>query len=179
MNQAGLSELLTPSGFFQYLAQQTKLDPEAVKRIYLCGIPWNLWPRDLDITGEAAAAGVTLFTYLAAMQPLIDMDTREKEAELAAYEVTLTHCEAMLAPAIRAQVEKVAAISGTDKETICRVLHALYTYRQRVGRLSIQKVGEESKHRMEQQAISNAEISRVMIAQETLVAKLEPGKPVL
>ena len=152
MNETELSELLTPSGFFRFLAQQAKLDPEEVKRIYLLGRPWGLWPPDLDISHEAAEAGVGLFTYLAALQPLIDMDTEGKQAQLTAYEAT------QAIPAVRAQVEKVAALSGKDEETICRVLHALYAYRRRVGQLSIQRVSESSRHRMEQyQAASNCE----------------------
>ena len=34
-----------------------------------------------------------MFTYLAALQPLLDMDTKQKEAQLAAYEATLTGSE--------------------------------------------------------------------------------------
>ena len=162
-----MSELLTAPGFFRFLAQQAKLDPEEVKRIYLLGRPWGLWPPNLDLTHEAAEAGVGLFTYLAALQPLIDMDTTEKEAQLAAYEATLTGDETTQPiPAVRAHVEKVAALSGKDEETICNVLHALYAYRQRVGQLSIQKVGESSRHRMEQdQAASNAKLQRALVAE--------------
>src|SRR5438445_9147257 len=93
MNATELSELLTPSGFFCFLAQQTKLDSAEVKRIYRLGMPWGLWPPDLDISHEAVAAGVGLFTYLAALQPLIDMDTEGKEAQLTAYEATLIGSE--------------------------------------------------------------------------------------
>ena len=82
MNETELSELLTPSGFFRFLAQQAKLDPEEVKRIYLLGTPWGLWPPDLDLSHEAAEAGVGLFTYLAALQPLIDMTQRRKRLSL-------------------------------------------------------------------------------------------------
>jgi len=167
MNATELSELLTPSGFFRFLAHQAKLAPEEVKRIYLLGTPWGLWPPDLDLGHEAAAAGVGLFTYLAALQPLIDMDTKEKETQLAAYEATLTGGEITPPiPAVRAHVEKVAALSGKDEETICRLLHALYTYRQRVCQLSIQKVSESSRHRMEQnQAASNAKLQRALVVE--------------
>ena len=159
MNETELIELLTPSGFFRFLAQQAKLDPEEVKRIYLLGRPWGLWPPDLDISHEAAEAGVGLFTYLAALQPLIDMDTEGKEAQLTAYEATLIGGETTQAiPAVRAHVEKVATLSGKEEETICRLHHALYAYRRRVGQLSIQRVSESSRHRMEQyQAASNCE----------------------
>ena len=119
MNETELSELLTPSGFFRFLAQQAKLDPEEVKRIYLLGRPWGLWPPDLDISHEAAEAGVGLFTYLAALQPLIDMDTEGKEAQLTGYEATLIGGETTQAiPAVRAHVEKVATLSGKEEETI-------------------------------------------------------------
>jgi hypothetical protein len=167
MNATVLSELLTPSGFFRFLAQQAQLDPEEVKRIYLLGTPWGLWPPDLDLSHEAVEAGVGLFTYLAALQPLIDMDTKEKELQLTAYEATLTGGQtAQPVPALRAHVEKVAALSGKDEETICRLLHALYAYRQRVGRLSIQKVTESSRHRMEQdQAASNANHQRALVVE--------------
>ncbi len=165
MYTTALSELLTPSGFFQFLAQQAKLDADEVRRIYRLGIPWGLWPPDLDISHEAVEAGVGLFTYLAALQPLIDMDTKEKEAQLAAYVATLTGREtAQPVPAVRAHVEKVAALSGTDEETVCRLLHALYTYRQRVGQLSIQNVSESSRRRMElEQAAANAKLQRALV----------------
>ena len=167
MNATELSELLTPSGFFRFLARQATLAPEEVKRIYLLGTPWGLWPPDLDLSHEAAEAGVGLFTYLAALQPLIDMDTKEKAAQLAAYEATLTGGEtAQPIPAVRAHVEKVAALSGKDEETVCSLLHALYTYRQRVCQLSIQKVSESSRHRMEQdQAASNAKLQRALVVE--------------
>lgn len=170
MNETELRELMSVSGFFGFLAQQTRLDLEEVKRIYLLGRPWGLWPLDLDLRHEAAEAGVDVFTYLAALQPLLDMDTKEKEAQLAAYEATLAGGEAAQPiPAVRAHVEKVAALSGEDKETMCGVLHALYAYRQRVGRLSIQKVGESSKHKkhkMEQdKAAAIAKLQRAIVAE--------------
>jgi hypothetical protein len=172
VDETELSELLTAPGFFRFLAQQAKLDAEEVKRIYLLGRPWGLWPPDLDISHEAAEAGVDVFTYLAALQPLLDMDTKEKETQLAAYEATLTGGEtAQLVPAVRAQVEKAAALSSEDEETICRIFHALYAYRQRVGRLSIQKVGESSRHKVEQdQAAAIAKLQR------TLAAEIEQRK---
>src|SRR3989442_2626648 len=80
MNETELSELMTAPGFFRFLAQQAKLDPEEVKRIYLLGMPWGLWPPDLDISHEAAEAGVDVFTYLAALQPLLDMDTQDRKS---------------------------------------------------------------------------------------------------
>ena len=167
MNATELSELLTPSGFFRFLAQQAKLDPEEVKRIYLLGMPWGLWPPDLDISREAAEAGVGLFTYLAALQPLIDMDTEGKQVQLTAYEATLIGGETTQPfPAVRAYVEKVAALSGKDEATICSLLHALYTYRQRVGQLSIQKISETSRHRMEQdQAAANLKLQRALVVE--------------
>jgi hypothetical protein len=167
MNATELSELLTPSGFFRFLAQQAKLDPEEVKRIYLLGMPWGLWPPDLDISREAAEAGVGLFTYLAALQPLIDMDTEGKQVQLTAYEATLIGGETTQPfPAVRAYVEKVAALSGKDEATICSLLHALYTYRQRVGQLSIQKISASSRHRMEQdQAAANLKLQRALVVE--------------
>ena len=167
MDEAELSELLTAPGFFRFLAQQAKLEFEDIKRIYLLGRPWGLWPPDLDISHEAAEAGVDVFTYLAALQPLLDMDAREKEAQFAAYEATLTGGEAAPSiPAVRAQVEKVAALAREDEATICRILRALYAYRQRVGRLSIQKVGESSKHKAEQdQAAAIAKLQRALAAE--------------
>jgi hypothetical protein len=172
MDETELSELLTAPGFFRFLAQQAKLDSEEIKRIYMLGRPWGLWPPDLDISHEAAEVGVDVFTYLAALQPLLDMDAKEKEAQLNTYEATLTGGETtQLIPAVRAQVEKVAALSREDEATICRILHALYAYRQRVGRLSIQKVGESSRHKMEQgQAAAIAKLQR------TLATELEQRK---
>ena len=173
MNEAELSELLTAPGFFRFLAQQAKLSPEEVKRIYLRGRPWGLWPPDLDLRREAAETGVDVFTYLAALQPLLDMDTKQKEAQLAAYEATLTGGESSQPiPAVRAHVEKVAALSGEDEETICSLLHALYAYRQRVGQLSIQKVGELSKLKMEQDKA--AAIAKL---QRAIVEEIEQRKP--
>lgn len=172
MDETELSELLTAPGFFRFLAQQAKLDSEEIKRIYMLGRPWGLWPPDLDISHEAAEVGVDVFTYLAALQPLLDMDAKEKEAQLAAYEATLTGGETtQLIPAVRAQVEKVAALSREDEVTICRILHALYAYRQRVGRLSIQKVGESSKHKMEQ-----GKAAAIAKLQRTLATELEQRK---
>lgn len=167
MDETELSELLTAPGFFRFLAQQAKLDSAEVKRIYLLGRPWGLWPPDLDISHEAAEAGVDVFTYLAALQPLLDMDAKEKEAQLAAYEATLTGGETtQLIPAVRAQVERVAALSREDEATICRILYALYAYRRCVGRLSIRKVGESSKHKMEQdQAAAIAKLQRALAAE--------------
>jgi hypothetical protein len=172
MEETELSELLTAPGFFRFLARQAKLDPEEVKRIYLLGRPWGLWPPDLDISHEAAEVGVDVFTYLAALQPLLDMDAQEKEAQLAAYEATLTGGEAaQLIPAVRAQVERVAALSREDETTICRILHALYAYRRRVGLLSIRKVGESSKHKMEQ-----GRAAAITKLQRTLATELEQRK---
>jgi hypothetical protein len=63
-------------------------------------------------------------------------------------------------------VEKVAALARADEATICRVFHALYAYRQRVGRLSIQKVGESSKHKVEQdQAVAIEKLQRALAAE--------------
>jgi len=167
MNEAELSELLTAPGFFRFLAQQAKLAAEEVKRIYLLGRPWGLWPPDLDLNREAAETGVDVYTYLAALQPLLDMDTTQKEAQLAVYEATLSGGETTQPiPAVRAYVEKVAALSGEDEETICSLLHALYAYRQRVGQLSIQKVGELSKHKIEQdKAAAIAKLQRAIVAE--------------
>ena len=167
MNETELSELMTVSGFFGFLAQQAKLNLDEVKQIYMHGRPWGLWPPDLDLSREATEAGVDVFTYLAALQPLLDMDTKQKEAQLAAYEATLTGGEtSQPIPAVRAHVEKVAASSGEDEETICSLLHALYAYRQRVGQLSVQKVGELSKHKIEQdKAASIAKLQRAMVAE--------------
>jgi hypothetical protein len=68
-------------------------------------------------------------------------------------------------------VEKVAALSREDEATICRILHALYAYRQRVGRLSIQKVGESSRHKMEQ-----GKAAAIAKLQRTLATELEQRK---
>lgn len=162
-----VTELLTAPGFFGFVAKQVGLAPEEVERVYLLGRPWGLWPPDLDVTREAGEAGVGLFTYLAALQPLIDMDTQEKEAQLADYQATLTGGKATQgARLVGAHVEKVAAFSGKKKETICRIFHALYAYRQRVGRLSIQKVRELSMQKVaEDKAASIARLQRVMVAQ--------------
>ena len=167
MNEAELNELLTAPGFFRFLAQQAKVTAEEVKRIYLLGRPWGLWPPDLDLNREAAETGVDVYTYLAALQPLLDMDTTQKEAQLAVYEATLSGGETTQPiPAVRAYVEKVAALSGEDEETICSILHALYAYRQRVGQLSIQKVGELSKLKMEQEkAAAIAKLQRAIVAE--------------
>ena len=167
MNEAELSELLTAPGFFRFLAQQAKLTAEEVKRIYLLGRPWGLWPPDLDLNREAAETGIDVYTYLAALQPLLDMDTTQKEAQLAVYEATLSGGETTQPiPAVRAYVEKVAALSGEDEETICSLLHALYAYRQRVGQLSIQKVGELSKHKIEQdKAAAIAKLQRAIVVE--------------
>jgi hypothetical protein len=167
VNEAELNELLSAPGFFRYLAQQAKLTAEEVKRIYLLGRPWGLWPPDLDVNREAAENGIDVYTYLAALQPLLDMDTTQKEAHLAAYEATLSGGEtAQPIPAVRAYVEKVAALSGQDEATICSLLHALYAYRQRVGQLSIQKAGELSKHKIEQdKAAAIAKLQRALAAE--------------
>jgi hypothetical protein len=176
VNENELNDLLTSAGFFRLLAGETKLDECEVKRIYMLGIPWDLWPRDLDINHEAAEAEVSLFTYLAALQPLIDLDTVAKEAQLAAYEGTLKGNETKLSIAmVRANVEKVAALSGTDKKTICNVLRALYAYRQRVGQLCIHKVIETSRHRMEQEkAAENATAQAALVEKRrALVAEMQ------
>src|SRR5437660_12657440 len=123
MNETELGDLMTAPGFFRFLAQQAKLDPEEVKRIYLLGMPWGLWPPDLDISHEAAEAGVDVFTYLAALQPLLDMDAKAKEAQLAAYEATLAGgARTEPTPAVHAHAENVAAVSGADEEGSCGLL---------------------------------------------------------
>src|SRR5437016_9321694 len=167
MNETELSDLMTAPGFFRFLAQEVKLDPEEVKRIYRLGTPWGLWTPDLDLSYETAEAGVDVLTYLAALQPLLDMDTKEKVAQLVTYETTLTEGETTQPiPAVRAHVEKVAALSGEDEGTICSLLHALYAYRQRVGQLSIQKVCELSKHKVEQdKAAAIAKLQRAIVAE--------------
>jgi hypothetical protein len=170
VNQDALNDLLTSPGFFRFLGAETKLEPNDVKRIYLLGVPWGLWPPDLDVSHEAAEAEVSLFMYLAALQPLIDMDTVEKEAQLVAYEATLAGGDTLLPitamTQVRAKVETAAGLSGSDRQTICRILHALYAYRQRVGRLCIQKVVETSQHKMErEQAASNAKAQSALVEQ--------------
>src|SRR2546428_12597889 len=90
MNETELSDLMTAPGFFRFLAQEVKLDPEEVKRIYRLGTPWGLWPPDLDLSYETAEAGADGFTYLAPLQPLLDKDTKEKETPLADSEAPLS-----------------------------------------------------------------------------------------
>ena len=143
MNQLELCELMTVHGFYQFLAQEARLTTEEVQRIYLLGRPWGVWPAGIDVSREAAEIGIDVFTYLAALQPLITMDAQEKEAELGAYERALARGEtAKLPSASRQHVEKVAALAAANEQTICNVFHALYGYRQRVGALSIKKMIE-------------------------------------
>src|SRR5436189_5342947 len=95
------------------------------------------------------------------------MDTKEKEAQLAAYEATLTGGKiAQPIPAVSAHVEKVAALSGEDEETICSILHALYAYSKRVGRSSIEKIGQFMwRHTIElDQEASSATNQSLMVA---------------
>ena len=144
MNQIELFELMTVQGFYRFLGQQAHLPLEQVKKIYLLGRPWGVWPSDIDIGREAAEARIDVFTYLAALQPLIAMDTKQKETELVAYETKLD-MEGLEAPSpTRKRVEKVAALATEKKQTICDVLHALYDYRERVGALSVQKIVEKA-----------------------------------
>jgi len=145
MNPIELFELMTVHGFYRFLGQQARLPTENVRKIYLLGRPWGVWPPDIDISREAADAGIDVFTYLAALQPLITMDTQQKENELLAYERTLTVNGGVDSlSAMRNHVEKVATLSTEKKQTICNVLHALYDYRQQVGALSIQKITEKA-----------------------------------
>jgi hypothetical protein len=145
MNQVELYELMTVQGFYRYLGQQAHLPTEQVKKIYLLGRPWGVWPPDIDISREAAEAGVDVFTYLAALHPLMAMDTQEKESQLATYEMKLVGDESQESPSVTGQrVEKVAALATEKKQTICDVLHALYNYRKRVGALSIEKILEKA-----------------------------------
>ena len=145
MNQIELFELMTVQGFYRFLGQQAHLPTEQVKKIYLLGRPWGVWPSDIDIGREAADAQIDVFTYLAALQPLIAMDTQLKETELVAYETTPVDAESLELPsATRKRVEKVAALATEKKQTICDVLHALYDYRERVGALSVQKIVEKA-----------------------------------
>jgi hypothetical protein len=145
MNQTELFELMTVQGFYRFLGQQAHLPMEQVKKIYLLGRPWGVWPSDIDIGREAAEARIDVFTYLAALQPLIAMDTKAKEIELVAYETTLGREGLGLTSATRNHVEKVAALATEKKQTICDILHALYDYRQRVGALSVQKIIEKAE----------------------------------
>lgn len=145
MNPIELFELMTVHGFYRFLGQQAHLPTEEVKKIYLLGRPWGVWPPDIDISREAAEVGIDVFTYLTALQPLIRMDTQEKETELATYERALADPKCLALPsATRNHVEKVAILATENKQTICNVLHALYDYRQRVGSLSIQKITEKT-----------------------------------
>jgi hypothetical protein len=144
MNQIELFELMTVQGFYRFLGQQAHLPTEQVKKIYLLGRPWGVWPSDIDIGREAADAQIDVFTYLAALQPLIAMDTQQKETELVAYETKLDTESQELPSATRKRVEKVAALATEKKQTICDVLHALYDYRERVGALSVQKIVEKA-----------------------------------
>jgi hypothetical protein len=176
VNENELNDLMTSAGFFRFVADAAKLDEPEVKRIYLLGIPWGLWPRDFDVSHEAAQAEVSLFTYLAALQPLIDLDTVEKEAQLAASEGTLEGSETKVSIAtVRAEVERAVALSGRDEKTICSILHALYAYRQRVCRLCIHKVVETSRHKLEQdQAASNAKAQSALVERRrALVAEMQ------
>jgi hypothetical protein len=145
MNQIELYELMTVHGFYRYLGQQAHLPTEQVKKIYLLGRPWGVWPPDIDISREAAEAGVDVFTYLAALQPLMAMDTQEKETQLVAYEMMLVKEDnSESSSATGKRVEKVAALATEKKQTICDVLHALYAYRKRVGALSVEKILEKA-----------------------------------
>jgi hypothetical protein len=178
VNEYALNDLLTSPGFFRFLGEEAKLDPTEVKRIYLLGAPWGLWPPDLDVSHEAAEAEVSLFTYLAALQPLIDLDTVEKEAQLVAYEATLSgNASISVVTKVGLEVEKAAGLSGTDKQTICSILHALYAYRQRVGQLCIQKVVETSQHKMErEQAASNAKAQSALVEQRRAFVEKIQGR---
>ena len=145
MKQIELFELMTVHGFYRFLGVQAHLPMEEVKKIYLLGRPWGVWPPDIDISREAAQAGIDVFTYLAALQPLIAMDTQEKESELLAYEMALSRDAELASPSsTRNRVERVAALATEKKETICDLLHALYDYRHRVGALSVQRITEKS-----------------------------------
>jgi hypothetical protein len=143
MNQTELCELMTVPGFYRFVAQQAQLSADDVQKIYLLGRPWGVWPPGIDLSQEAADAGIDIFTYLAALQPLITMDTQAKEADLAAYEMTLRHGETsgFTSPTSK-HVEKVAALVAHKKQTICNMVRALYVYRERVGALSILKMIE-------------------------------------
>ena len=141
MDENKLCELMSVAGFYKFLAQQAQLLPEEVQKIYLLGRPWGVWPPDIDIVREAADAQTDVFTYLAALQPLVGMDTQQKETELAAYETALPGADS--SPLSQGQcksIEKLANRVGEEEQTICKLLHALYRYRQRVGELSIEKM---------------------------------------
>jgi hypothetical protein len=141
MDENGLCELMSVAGFYNFLAQQAQLPPEEVKKIYLLGRPWGVWPPDIDIVREAADAQTDVFTYLAALQPLVDMDTQEKETELSAYETALAEGDSSpLSQGKCKSIGKVAMRVGEEEQTICKLLHALYGYRQQVGKLSIEKM---------------------------------------
>ena len=141
MNESELCELMSVAGFYKFLAQQSQLLAEDAQKIYLLGRPWGVWPPDIDIVREAADAQTDVFTYLAALQPLVSMDTEEKETALAAYEMALSEGNSSTAShGLCQSVGKVALLVGETERTICKLLHALYRYRLRVGELSIEKM---------------------------------------
>ena len=141
MTQSEMCELMSVHGFYHFLSQQTHLPAATVMKIYLLGRPWGVWPADLEVGVEAEAAGTDIFTYLAALQPLVDLDRQAKEAQLAAYEIALAREEIAGVPStIRRQVEQAATLTAEREQTICSILHALYDYRQRIGELAVQKM---------------------------------------
>jgi hypothetical protein len=162
MTQIELCDLMTVQGFYQFLSQQAQLPTEDVTKIYLLGRPWGVWPPDIDVRLEAEQTGIDVFTYLAALQPLVNMDTEEKEAELVAYEMAVARGDGgELSLAVHPHIKKVAALAKEQEQTICDLLHALYRYRQRVGELSIQKmIGNKTAAIARLQKVIEAEIQR-------------------
>lgn len=70
----------------KFIAQNTALSEERVRRIYALGQPWPLGVKYWEDLGQhAQKAGVDALTYMIAMDPLIGTDLREKEAKLNAF----------------------------------------------------------------------------------------------
>jgi len=156
MNETEMKELMTVPGFFGFLARETTLSPDEVQRIYMRGRPWGLWPPDLDLSHEAAEAGVDVVTYLAALQPLVRMDTEHKEAELTAYAGALARGDSPHVPsAMGGLVEKIAVLTAQEARIVCDILRALYRYRQRVGTLSVETM-------LRNKALAVAKLQKVM-----------------
>ncbi len=139
---AELRRLLSREGTISYIAEETGLSTQQVSRIYDLGQPWPLGGKELDFASQAERAGVDLYTYMAGIAPLLDLDFEEKSAKLQAVEEALAQGETpepipeLENPILSEHVQKVGNISNEPDEVVWEVVGGIIAHMGRVGDLT-------------------------------------------
>ena len=136
----------TDEGAARFIALHTGLSYDRVLHIYRLGEPWlaGFGEGELDFEQRAKEVGVDLYTYMAGIAPLVNLDIEKKEAKLEAYKEALKRGETpdpipeLDNPALNAHLEKVATITGEPLEVIRAVCGGVIDLCSRVTELAQQ-----------------------------------------